>query len=182
LDDSLQICWSHTTNDHKLHGLHTYHVHALERTCASARVINCSLIYERFLFKLAVSILHITTRSKGHVLSMFTHRAHTCKRARAWLKHSLIFGRIIFKFAGHIPHMTTSYMGYILILVTHRGHASECACASARVINCSLIYSRFPFKLSVNILHITPSSKGNVLIMSKHRVHTCERACERVRD
>jgi hypothetical protein len=22
--DSLQICWAHTTNDHKLHGLHTY--------------------------------------------------------------------------------------------------------------------------------------------------------------
>jgi hypothetical protein len=26
--DSLQISWAHTTNDHKLHVLHTYHVHA----------------------------------------------------------------------------------------------------------------------------------------------------------
>jgi hypothetical protein len=26
--DSLQICWAHTTDDHKLRGLHNYHVHA----------------------------------------------------------------------------------------------------------------------------------------------------------
>jgi hypothetical protein len=25
--DSLQICWAHAKNDHKLHGLHIYHVH-----------------------------------------------------------------------------------------------------------------------------------------------------------
>jgi hypothetical protein len=38
--DSLQICWAHTTDDHKLHGLHTY-LHAPRAQCASARMINC---------------------------------------------------------------------------------------------------------------------------------------------
>jgi hypothetical protein len=54
------------------------------RACASARVVNCSLIYRRLLFKFAVNILHITTSSKGYIHFMFTHRAHTCERARAW--------------------------------------------------------------------------------------------------
>jgi hypothetical protein len=35
--DSLQICWAHTTDDHTLHGLHTYHVHA-PRAHARARL------------------------------------------------------------------------------------------------------------------------------------------------
>jgi hypothetical protein len=60
----LQICCAHTTNDHKLHGLHNYHVHTPrargERACASARVINWSLIYGRVFFIFAVNILHIT--------------------------------------------------------------------------------------------------------------------------
>jgi hypothetical protein len=59
LTDSLQICWAHTTNSHTLHGLHTY----------------------MLLFKFAVSILHITTSSKGYVLFMFT-QPHTCERVR----------------------------------------------------------------------------------------------------
>jgi hypothetical protein len=37
LTDSLQIWWAHTTNDHKLHGLHTFHVHT-PRARAQARV------------------------------------------------------------------------------------------------------------------------------------------------
>jgi hypothetical protein len=40
--DSLQICCAHTTDDHKLHGLHNYHVHApgahaRARVCERAR-------------------------------------------------------------------------------------------------------------------------------------------------
>jgi hypothetical protein len=58
----------------------THSGHTRERTCTSARVINCSLIYGRFLFKFGVNILHITT-SKGYVLFMFTHRAHAYERA-----------------------------------------------------------------------------------------------------
>jgi hypothetical protein len=55
--------------------------HAHERACANARVINCSLIYGRDLFKFAVNMLQITTSSKGNVLFMFSHtRART--RAR----------------------------------------------------------------------------------------------------
>jgi hypothetical protein len=38
--DSLQICWAHTTDDHTLHGLHTY-LHA-PRTHARARVCEYS--------------------------------------------------------------------------------------------------------------------------------------------
>jgi hypothetical protein len=79
-----------------------------------ARVVNCSLIYGRFLFKLAVNILQITKRSKGYV-----HVHAPCV-----VKHSIIFGRIVFKFDGHILQMTTSYMRYILIMFNHRVHAS----------------------------------------------------------
>jgi hypothetical protein len=122
--DSLQICWAHTTDDHKLHGLHAYYVHAPRD--------NCSLIYGRFLFKFGVNILHITTSSKGYVLFMFTHRAHACERActsARVVKQSIIFGRILFKFDGHILQLTTSYMGYILIMFNHCVRA----CASVRV-------------------------------------------------
>jgi hypothetical protein len=40
--DSLHICWAHTTDNHTLHGLHTYHVHAPRaharpRVCERAR-------------------------------------------------------------------------------------------------------------------------------------------------
>jgi hypothetical protein len=51
--DSFLICWAHTTKDHKLHGLHTYHVHAPQARghAVQARVISCSLTYGRFLFK-----------------------------------------------------------------------------------------------------------------------------------
>jgi hypothetical protein len=58
----------------------THRGHTLERACASARVINCSLIYGRFLIKFGVNVLHLTTSSKGYVLFMFTHRV--CERAR----------------------------------------------------------------------------------------------------
>jgi hypothetical protein len=56
----------------------THHGHAL--ACASAHMINCSLIYGRFLFKFAVNILHITISSRGYVLFMITYRAHACER------------------------------------------------------------------------------------------------------
>jgi hypothetical protein len=85
LTDSLQICWAHTTNNHKLHGLHTYHVHA-PRARGQAHAINCSLIYGWFLFK-----FQLTTSRKGYVLFMFTHHARVrvcvCERecASAWL-------------------------------------------------------------------------------------------------
>jgi hypothetical protein len=46
-----------------------------------AFVINCSLIYGRFLFKFPVNILDIITSSMGNVLNMSKHRV----RARAWL-------------------------------------------------------------------------------------------------
>jgi hypothetical protein len=96
--DSFQSCWAHTTNDHTLHGLHTYHVHAPQtRACASARVINCFLAYGRFLFKFTVNILQITISSKGYVLFIFMHCAHVCEgacasarvRARTWLNIQL---------------------------------------------------------------------------------------------
>jgi hypothetical protein len=47
--------------------------------CASARMINCSLIYGRFFFKFPVNILHITTSSKGNVLIMSKHHVHACE-------------------------------------------------------------------------------------------------------
>jgi hypothetical protein len=98
--DSFQSCWAHTTNDHKLHGLQTYHVHAPR---ASSRMINCSLTYERFLFKFAVNILQITIRSKGYVLFIFMHRAYACEGACAServVKRSLISERILPKCGG----------------------------------------------------------------------------------
>jgi hypothetical protein len=61
----------------------THRGHTRERACATARVINCSLIYGRVLFKFGVNILHLTTSSKGYVLFMFTHHAHACERACA---------------------------------------------------------------------------------------------------
>jgi hypothetical protein len=100
-------------------------------TCASASVINCSLIYRRFLFKFAVKILKITTSSKGYVHFMFTYHAHPGERACASacvVKHSIIFGRILFKCDGHILHMTTSYMGYILIMFNHCVRVRACMC------------------------------------------------------
>jgi hypothetical protein len=106
--DSLQIRWTHTTHDHKLHGIHTVvcSCTALTRgsVCASARVIKRSLIYGRILFKVAVNILQITTSSMGCVLFMFTHRVHVCERtcASARMVHrSFIFGQILFTFAGN---------------------------------------------------------------------------------
>jgi hypothetical protein len=50
----------------------THRGHTHERVCASALVINCSLIYGRFLLKFGVNILHLTTSSKGYVRFMFT--------------------------------------------------------------------------------------------------------------
>jgi hypothetical protein len=64
--------------DHKLDGLHTYHVHApraCESTCSSARVIKNLLIYGQMFFKFAVNILQITPSSMDYVLFMSTHRA-----------------------------------------------------------------------------------------------------------
>jgi hypothetical protein len=124
--DSLQICWAHTTNDHKLHVLHTYHI------SSSARVINCSLIYGRILFKCAVNILlHITTSSKGYVLFMFPHRAHACQRvcARArMVKHSIICGRILFKLDAGV-HITNDHKLHVI----HTYHVqAPCACVRAR--------------------------------------------------
>jgi hypothetical protein len=71
----------------------THRGNARKRACASARVINCSLTYGRFLFKFAVNILHITISSKGYVLFMFMHCAHMCEGACASgrvVKHSII--------------------------------------------------------------------------------------------
>jgi hypothetical protein len=74
--------------------------HGFERPGAGARVIYCSLIYGRFLFKFVVNILHITTSSKGYVLFMSTYRAYarerSCASARV-VKHSIIFGRNLYK-------------------------------------------------------------------------------------
>jgi hypothetical protein len=53
-----------------------------KRAFASKRVINCPLIYGRFLFKFAVNILQITTSGMGYVFFMITHRAHACERER----------------------------------------------------------------------------------------------------
>jgi hypothetical protein len=64
--------------DHKLHGLHTYYIHA-PRARVRARVIKLSFIYGRF----AVNMLQITTRSMGFLLFMFTHRAHAFEHACA---------------------------------------------------------------------------------------------------
>jgi hypothetical protein len=50
--------------------------HAYERACATERVVKHSLIYGPTLFKFAVNILQITTRSIGYVLFMITHCAH----------------------------------------------------------------------------------------------------------
>jgi hypothetical protein len=58
----------------------THRGRARAYACAIARVINCSLIYVRFLFKFGVNILHITTTRKRYVLFMFAHRAHACER------------------------------------------------------------------------------------------------------
>jgi hypothetical protein len=152
----------------------THRAHACEHACARACVIKHSLIYGPTLFKFAVNILQITISSMGYVLFMFTHRTcvSACVRARAWLKHSLIFGRILFKCAGHIQQMTTSYIGYIYLSCSRIAgtRASERACASERVINCSLIYGRFLFKFGVNILHITISSMDYVHFMFSHRM------------
>jgi hypothetical protein len=63
-----------------------YRGHTRERACASARAINCSLIYGRVLFKFGVNILHLTTYSKGYVLFIFTHRT-AC--TRAWFNSQL---------------------------------------------------------------------------------------------
>jgi hypothetical protein len=53
-----------TTNDHKLHGIHTYHVQSSTActrasACASERVIKRSLIFERILSKCRGYIEHI---------------------------------------------------------------------------------------------------------------------------
>jgi hypothetical protein len=80
--DSLQMCWAHTTHDHKLHTA-THLSSGTAGTRASALVINCSLIYGRVLFKFGVNILHLTTSSKGYVLFMFTHRARASSHVRA---------------------------------------------------------------------------------------------------
>jgi hypothetical protein len=120
----IQICWPYTTNDHKLHGLYTYHVHAPRacvRACVCEHVIKHSLIYGRILFKFAVNRLQITTSSIGCILVMFTHRVHACDRVRLRVRvrvvqRSLIFGRIVFKFAGNILQITTRSICYILFM------------------------------------------------------------------
>jgi hypothetical protein len=55
----------------------TWSTHLSSRTAVTrawSHVINCSLIYGRFLFKFGMNILHLTTSSKGYILFMFTHR------------------------------------------------------------------------------------------------------------
>jgi hypothetical protein len=95
--DSLQICRAHTTDDTSYMGytlIFTHRGNTRERACASARLINCSLIYGRFHFRFGVNILHLTPSSKGYVLFMFTHRTARLRasarvRARAWFNSQL---------------------------------------------------------------------------------------------
>jgi hypothetical protein len=130
--------------------------------CVSACVINCSLIYGRFLFKFAVNILQITTSSKCYVLFMFTHRAHACESecesacssARV-VKHSIIFRRILFKFDGHILLMTTSYER-VCASVRMRARVCECVCAIKR----SLIFERILSKFGWDIQQIPRGYMG----------------------
>jgi hypothetical protein len=106
-----------------------------------------------------MNILQTTTSSKGYVLFMLTHRAHTCERAcvsGCVVTHSIISGRILFKFDGHILQMTTIYMGYIHIMFKHLVNACVCkrVCASARVIKCSLFFERILSKFGGDIQQI----------------------------
>jgi hypothetical protein len=81
-------------------------------------------------------ILQMNTSYMGYILTMFTHRSHTCAYAsERVIKSSLFYGRILYKFAGHILQMTTRYiiMGYILIMFTHRAHTSARAWLRVRL-------------------------------------------------
>jgi hypothetical protein len=145
--DYLQMCWAH---DHKLHGLHTYHVHTPlargERACASACVINCSIIYGRFLF--GVNILQITTSSKGY---------DACASERATNDHKL--------HGIHTYHVKAPR-------VRVRACVCECTCASASVRACvfkrSLISERILSKFGENIQQI---SRGYMRYLICVRMH-----------
>jgi hypothetical protein len=103
---------------------------ASTRACASARVINCSLIYGRFLFKFAINILQITTSSHGYVLFMITHRAH-----------------IQLSLDGFSSNLMGTYYKWLQVtwdtyLCSITACVCERACASASVIKHSLIFER----------------------------------------
>jgi hypothetical protein len=150
---SPQVAWAtYFSCPHTAHMRASARVRArvCERACASARVVKHSLIFGRILFKLAGSILQITTSSVAYVL-FYIHasrarvRARVCERACASahvVKRSLIFGRILFKFVGHVLQITASSMGYVLFMFIHCAHAYERARASSRVGKRSHIFGK----------------------------------------
>jgi hypothetical protein len=113
-----------------------------ERECASARVINCTLIYGRFLFKFVVNIIHLTTSSQGYVLVMFTHRtASTRVQALAWFTSQLSLDGLSSNLMGtYYKWAQVTWDTYLSCSIT--ACVCERACASASVIKRSLIFER----------------------------------------
>jgi hypothetical protein len=81
---------SSTTNDHKLHGIHTYHLQSLracQRACARASVIKRSLIFERIVFKFVGDITQIPLGYMSYCICVWMHvlTARTCLHLRICL-------------------------------------------------------------------------------------------------
>jgi hypothetical protein len=126
--DSLQICWAHTctTNDHKLHGLHTYHDHAPRARVQARTWFSVRLS----LARLYSDLLGTCCKSPQVAWATYFSCSRTeCMRASSRVfKHSLIFGRILSKFGENILQVTTNCMGYVLVISLTTLTACACAC------------------------------------------------------
>jgi hypothetical protein len=80
MDGFSSLWWAHTTNDHKLHGIYTYHVQAPRasvcvraRVCERACAIKRSLIFERIQSKFGGDIQHIPRVYMSYLMWVWTH-------------------------------------------------------------------------------------------------------------
>jgi hypothetical protein len=130
----------------------THRGHTRERAFASACVINCSLMYRRFLFKFGVNI-HITASRRDTYFSC-SRTARTCAsarvRARAWLNIQLSLDG----FSSNVMGTTTKDHKLHGIHTYHVQSLRACACASASVIKRSLIFERILFKFDGDLKQI----------------------------
>jgi hypothetical protein len=127
--DSLQICWAHTTNEHKLHGLHTYHVHAPRvraRAWVTVRLsmdgFSSNFPWTYYTSQHVAMETYLPCPSTACTRASARVRACVCERecvgARV-IKRSLIFERILSKFDGDIQHIPRGYMSYLIGVWMH---------------------------------------------------------------
>jgi hypothetical protein len=101
---------------------------------------------------------------------MFTHCAHACERACAWLSIRLTMETILLKFAVNILQLTTSSKVYVVFMFTH--HACERVWVRAW-LHIQLSLDGFSSNMDMHILQMTTRYTA----CTRVRACMCERAC-----